>query len=341
MRAACRCLLQHQLYAELAAMTWLLAGCSGMQSALDPASPQATHIRDLWWLMLGVCSVVLLCVTGFLLYAIWHTRRGDAVTAEAQVERRLTIGVAGATAVTIVILFVLLVASISAGRGLALPAADPLTIEVTGHQWWWEVRYVDPVPSQQVTTANEIHIPVGRLVLLKLTSRDVIHSFWAPNLQGKKDLIPGHMTSLSFQADKPGVYRGQCAEFCGYQHAYMAFLIVAEPPDQFAAWLEHQRQPAAQPADGMQQTGQEVFVSVACGLCHTIQGTLAGGKVAPDLTHLSSRRTIAAGTLPNTRGHLAAWIIDPQNIKPGNKMPPNNLNPGDLQALLAYLESLK
>ena len=341
MRVACRRLLKLQFYAGLAAMILLLSGCSGVQSALDPASPQAARISNLWWLMVGVCSAVLLCVTGFLVYAICHPRPSDVGAAEARVERRLTLGVAGATAVTVVILFVLLVASISTGRGLAPPSADPLTIEVTGHQWWWEVRYLDPVPSQQVTTANEIHVPVGRPVLLKLTSRDVIHSLWAPNLQGKRDLIPGHTTSIAFQAETPGVYRGQCAEFCGYQHAYMAFLIVAEPPDQFAAWLELQRQPAAQPGDKIQQAGQEVFVSAACAFCHTIQGTPAGGKMAPDLTHLSSRRTIAAGTLPNTRGHLAAWIIDPQNIKPGNKMPPNNLNPGDLQALLAYLEGLK
>jgi cytochrome c oxidase subunit 2 len=247
-----------------------------------------------------------------------------------------------AVAVTAIILFVLLVLSVSTGRGLSSFATpDALHIEVIGHQWWWEVHYADPVPSQRVITANEIHIPVGRPIVLQLTSHDVIHNFWAPNLHGKRDLIPGHITSIALQADKPGAYRGQCAEFCGYQHTYMAFLILAEPAEQFAAWLERQRGPAVQPTEALQQRGQEVFLAPSCVLCHTIQGTSAAGKVAPDLTHIASRHTIAAGTLPNTTGHLAAWIIDPQHIKPGNKMPPNHLDPDDLQALLAYLESLK
>jgi cytochrome c oxidase subunit 2 len=185
-----------------------------------------------------------------------------------------------------------------------------------------------------------MHIPVGQPIVLKLTSHDVIHSFWAPNLHGKRDLIPGHVTTIGFQADKPGVFRGQRAEFCGYQHA-MAFLIVAESPDEFSAWLDQQRRPAAQPLDAVQQRGQEVLLSSPCMMCHTIQGTPAGGKVAPDLTHLASRRTIAAGTLPNTPGHLAGWIIAPQNIKPGSNMPPNTLDPDALQSLLAYLMSLK
>jgi cytochrome c oxidase subunit II len=178
-------------------------------------------------------------------------------------------------------------------------------------------------------------------VLLRLTSHDVIHSFWVPNLQGKRDLIPGHETSLWLQADHPGVFRGQCAEFCGHQHAHMAFLVIAEPPDQFAAWLEQQRRPAVPPTDAASKRGQEVFLSGACVLCHAIQGTAALADVAPDLTHVAGRRTIAAGTLPNSRGHLAGWIVDPQQIKPGNKMPPNNLGGQDLQALLAYLGSLR
>jgi cytochrome c oxidase subunit II len=326
----------------VAALALPLVGSAEMQSALDPAGPQAARISDLWWLMCAVCSAVFLAVIGALLYAVFHARPSDADVAGPATERRMTSVVAGATAITAVILFALLVVSIFAGRGLSEPSApDPMTLEVIGHQWWWEVHYVDPVPSQRLVTANEMHIPVGRPVMLKLTSQDVIHSFWAPNLHGKRDLIPGHTTTLAFQVDKLGVFRGQCAEFCGYQHAHMAFLIVAEPPDQFAAWIDEQRRPAAQPADAAQQKGQEVFLSSSCVLCHTIRGTPAGGTVAPDLTHLASRRTIAAGTLPNTPGHLAGWIIDPQNIKPGNKMPPNTLDAEDLQALLAYLESLQ
>jgi cytochrome c oxidase subunit 2 len=332
-------------YMSLTAIASLLWGCSGMQSALDPAGPQAALISHLWWLMFAVCAAVFLLVIGFLLYAVFHRRRSasDAADpAEPYDGRRMTMAVGGAVAATVGILFVLLVVSVSAGRGLSsLSSPDALRIEVIGHQWWWEVHYVDPVPSQRVVTANEIHIPVGRPVVLKLTSRDVIHSFWVPNLHGKRDLIPGHDTTIWLQADKSGVFRGQCAEFCGHQHALMAVLIVAEPPEQFAAWLEQQRQPAAQPADDRQRRGQEVFLASPCIMCHTIQGTPAGGRVAPDLTHLASRRTIAAGTSPNTPGHLAGWIIDPQNIKPGNKMPPTGLASDDLQALLAYLQSLK
>jgi cytochrome c oxidase subunit 2 len=242
----------------------------------------------------------------------------------------------------VLVLFVLLVVDFSTDRALAaLSGSQPLKIKVTGHQWWWEIRYDDPTPSQMVTTANELHIPTGQPVLLELASQDVIHSFWVPNLHGKKDLIPGYTTSLRLQADRPGVFRGQCAEFCGHQHAYMAFLVIAEPPEQFSAWLEAQRHPAEQPVNAMQQRGQRVFLSSSCVLCHSIGGSPAGGKAGPDLTHVASRQTLAAGTLPNTPGHLAGWIIDAPRIKPGAKMPPNSLAPEELHALLAYLEGLK
>jgi cytochrome c oxidase subunit 2 len=173
------------------------------------------------------------------------------------------------------------------------------------------------------------------------TSNDVIHSFWAPNLHGKRDLIPGHLTTTWLQADRPGLFRGQCAEFCGHQHAHMSFVVIAEQPDEFYAWLDAQRMPAPQPAGPDEQHGQQVFLSSTCIMCHTVQGTRANGRVAPDLTHVASRRLIAAGALANTRDNLADWIVDSQRIKPGNKMPPHNLSPGDLQALLSYLESLK
>lgn len=318
------------------------AGITSPQSALAPASPQAARISELWWLMLAICVVVFVAVIGALLYAVFHRRAAASPSVEATAERRMTISVGGAVAATVGILFVPLVASISSGRGLA-SAAGPatVTIEVTGHQWWWEVQYADPEPGRRVTTANEIHIPVGQPVLFKLKARDVIHSFWVPNLHGKRDLIPGHETTIALQADRPGVFRGQCAEFCGYQHAHMALLVIAEPPEQFSAWLEHQRRPAVPPGDAQQRRGQEVFLTSPCVMCHTIRGTPAGGRVAPDLTHLSSRLTLAAGTLPNTPGHLAGWIIDPQAIKPGNKMPPNVFDAEDFQALLAYLQSLR
>jgi cytochrome c oxidase subunit 2 len=243
-----------------------------------------------------------------------------------------------------VILFVLLVSSFLTGRSLhSLAAADPkpLTIDITGQQWWWQVKYENDVPSQMVTTANEIHIPVGRVVQFKLKSNDVIHSFWVPNLHGKTDLIPGHIAANWIRADRAGTYRGQCAEFCGYQHAHMGLIVVAESEEEFRNWYQTQLQSAIPPTTTQQARGQQVFLSSTCVMCHRIQGTDAGGAVGPDLTHLGSRQTIAAGTLENTRDNLAKWILDSQAIKPGNRMPPNPLNAEDLGALLDYLQSLK
>lgn len=255
-------LAETRLFVALVATTSLLSGCAGLQSALDPAGPQAARISHLWWVMRAICTAVFILVLGALLSAVFHSRRSDSGMADLNVIRRMSITIAGAVAATLIVLFILLIASVSTGRGLSsLSTAGALTIEVTGHQWWWEIHYVDPLPSQHVVTANEIHIPVNRPVELKLASQAVIHSFWVPNLHGKRDLIPGHLTTLSLQADRPGVYRGQCAEFCGYQHALMAFMIVAEPADTFSTWLDPQRRPAAPPVDDLQQRGQEVFLS--------------------------------------------------------------------------------
>ncbi|HST06980.1 MAG TPA: c-type cytochrome, partial [Gemmatimonadaceae bacterium] len=251
-------------------------------------------------------------------------------------------GVLVAVAVTVVVMFAFVFASVSTGSADdRIQGSKPLRIDIVGHQWWWEIKYPDPDIHNNTTTANEIHVPVGRSVLIKMTSQDVIHSFWAPNIAGKKDLIPGHETRTWFRADTAGVYRGQCAEFCGHQHAKMAFYIVAEPRVQFESWLEKQRGEAEKPTDSLRLTGERIFLNGPCAMCHTISGTGAGGTTGPDLTHLASRRTIAAGTLPNNTGNLAGWILDPQGIKPGAKMPPTRLEPQELQALLAYLENLK
>jgi cytochrome c oxidase subunit 2 len=203
------------------------------------------------------------------------------------------------------------------------------------------VVYEDPTASRQVTTANEIHVPVKRPVVLKVTSRDVIHSFWAPNLLGKRDLIPGYTTAIWLDVDRPGVFRGQCAEFCGLQHAHMAFDVIAQSEADFEQWLDLQRYPAAEPGSDQERRGREVFMTARCATCHRIQGTDAQGQVAPDLTHVSGRATLAAGTLPNSRGHLAGWIANSQAIKPGNQMPPNPLSGDDLLAVTAYLEKLR
>ena len=314
------------------------------QSALDPAGPQAERISDLWWLMFWICSIVFVLVIAALLMALVRGRR-EAPSTSPDTERRLTRSVAAATIVTILLLFVLLVSSVSTGRAIAtLPgdqSGDPLVLQVTGRQWWWEIIYEDPIPSRRLTTANEIHIPVGRPVRIKTRSTDVIHSFWVPNLHGKRDLIPGYESEIWLQADRPGIYRGQCAEFCGLQHANMALLVIAEPAEKFRAWYEAGLQPARPPATPLAQRGKTVFESLPCPLCHNIAGTQSSGRTAPDLTHMASRLTLAAATLPNTRGHLGGWILDPQTIKPGNKMPAVALGSEDLEALLAYLEGLR
>jgi cytochrome c oxidase subunit 2 len=316
-----------------------------IQSALAPAGPPARSIETLWWISFWISVAVFALVIGTLLYGAFRRRGATdfAPIVHLGPERGTATVVATAVVVTLLILIVWLVFSVSTGRALtSIPAEKPLTIQVTGLQWWWEVVYPDTsLPNQRVVTANEIHVPVGRTVLLELTASDVIHSFWAPNLNGKRDLIPGHVTTTWFRVDSAGIYRGQCAEFCGYQHANMSFLVIAEPEAQFAAWLEQQRRLAATPTDSITMRGLQVFMQEPCALCHSIEGTPARGQNGPDLTHFASRHTIAAGTLPNTRANLAGWVLDPQRIKPGNKMPGNVMDSGDLQALLDYLQSLR
>ncbi|MFL6216535.1 MAG: cytochrome c oxidase subunit II [Blastocatellia bacterium] len=313
-----------------------------VQSSLDPAGPDSLRISRLWWLMFGISTAVFLLVLGFLLHGIYRARRREAAATDEESKQRMTRAVTAATTLTTLILFVILVASVMTGRAISTrPDSDVIDVEVVGHQWWWEFVYKDAAASQQVSSANELHVPVGKTVVLKLTSRDVIHSFWVPNLQGKKDLIPGHFIIFPLRADREGVFRGQCAEFCGAQHAHMAFTVIAQPEDQFMAWLDAQRQPAAAPTDSLVARGQQVFLSKPCVMCHTIRGTPAGSHVGPELTHIATRPTIAAGTLEMNRDNLAGWVVDAQSIKPGSRMPPNSLTSEELDALLAYLESLK
>ena len=315
-----------------------------IRSALDPAGPQAGHIAALWWFMLWVCIAVLTLVTIALLIALFRARTTDSVavtTPEPPPDRRTGIIVGICVAATSIILIVFLTASVVTGHRIAQLASDQgLTIKLTGYRWWWKVEYPDAEAAKTLTTANEIHIPVGRPVLINTYSQDVIHSFWIPALQGKRDLIPGNPSAIWLQADQPGIFEGQCAEFCGFQHAHMRLVLVAEPEEKFQQWLEAQRQPSRAPANSLAQRGQEIFVTGPCALCHSIRGTDANGQVAPDLTHLAARLKIAAGTLPNTPGHLAGWIVDSQHIKPGTAMPPTSLPADDLEALLAYLRGL-
>jgi cytochrome c oxidase subunit II len=322
--------------------TAALAGCNGSrpQSVLAPEGPGAAGIERLWWILLTVTGVATAITFVLIAWALLRRSR-PAVLEPASLKRELWVIVVAGAAIPSVLLLVLLVFTFRIGGQVAEPPGPAaVTVEVIGHQFWWEVRY----PDHEVMTANEIHIPVGQPVRLRLRSADVIHSFWVPKLHGKMDMTPGHVSSFWLQADRPGVYRGQCAEFCGIQHALMAFLVVAEPPEAFAAWLDRHRRPAAEPEDPLRRRGLEVYFAAGCAACHSVRGTtppVHTGTVGPDLTHLASRRTLAAAIIANNRGNLAGWILDPQAIKPGNRMPRSTLSPEDLHALVAYLEGLE
>jgi cytochrome c oxidase subunit 2 len=326
----------------------LAAGCTtfDQQSSLHPAGAQADRIHGVWDLYLWVCVVVYVLVVAVLFVGVVRRARvgsDQPITAPpVNLEVRKGVIVTGLVALTTLILFGFLIADFLAGRAIDSEAGQEVaTVLVTGHQWWWEVRYDDPAPSKVFTTANELHVPVGKTVRVELAATDVIHSFWVPNLHGKTDAIPGHTTRTYLRADQPGVYWGQCAEFCGQQHANMRFLVVAEPEEDFRKWQERMRQDAPQPVTPEQKRGQQVFLTKQCVLCHTVNGTTAQARVGPDLTHVAGRPWIAAGTLPLTRGHLAGWVADAQSTKPGVRMPPNQLAPDELRCLLDYLETLK
>ncbi|GBD50178.1 cytochrome c oxidase subunit II [Methylopila sp. Yamaguchi] len=311
------------------------AACSPIQSALDPQSPQAESLHELFWLFVVVCSVVWLAVMASLTLALLRNR-STASEATAAGSRTPALAVGAAVVATVLIVAGLTIASFLATRSLATDGGG-LVIKLRGYQWWWEATY----PAEGVVTANEIHLPVGRPVRMELSAADVIHSFWVPQLQGKLDLIPGRDNAVTITVTKEGVYRGQCAEFCGLQHAHMGLIVVAEPPAAFDAWARAQAAVAAAPTEPEAQAGAALFQAKACSSCHAIRGTAASAKVGPDLTHVASRRSIAADVLPATRGAFAAWIVDPQTIKPGANMPAIALEPAELRALSAYMTALK
>jgi cytochrome c oxidase subunit 2 len=331
------------------------------QHVLVPKGPQAAHIADLWWfyliVMVLVCVLVWACILIALIRRDARTEQPalDEQTLASLVrperslralsparERRHQRWVMGAIVATIAILFGLLFRSVHTSKLLAqLPQRDVVHLEVVGHRWWWELRYSERDVSLSFTTANELHIPVGRPVELKLRAADVIHSFWVPNLHGKRDLVPGRDTTLLLQADEAGTYRGQCAEFCGTAHARMALWVVAEPQAQFERWKLAQRALPAPPTTDEAARGQQLFTSGPCAMCHTVAGSTAQSSLGPDLTHVASRRSLAAATLPNTRGHLAGWLLNAPNIKPGTQMPSMSLEAAQLHALVAYLEGLR
>lgn len=349
----------------------------GRQSALETGGPAAAQIGALWNVMLVASTIITVLVFAAFAWAAWRRRppgevpeadrpadaRGESANDESggrgrtergrprseRIGARVMIG-AGLVFPAIVLAGVL-VFTMRTLDAVALPShvvegvtAPPrpgeLAIEVTGKQYWWRVEYLDADPQRRFETANELRIPVGRRVTVRLRSTDVIHSFWVPGLQGKMDLIPGRVNALALEASRPGTYRGQCAEYCGVQHAKMAFVVVAMRPQEYEAWVARQLEPAREPPDSTGRAARAAFMGSGCVLCHSVRGTEARGDAGPDLTHLAGRLTLAAGTLPNTPGHLHGWIAHPQAIKPGSHMPALAMEPAELQAIARYLASL-
>jgi cytochrome c oxidase subunit 2 len=307
---------------------------------------RAHPIATLTWAMMIVSIAVVVIIVGLLVAALLRGRRrgGLVLPGAAPVSRPgggaswIYVGVGVST----VVLFIMTVWTVVTLANVANPpahAGTPLKIEVTGHQWWWEVRYLDENPARQFATANEIHIPVGVPVEVDLRGVDVIHSFWVPALAGKTDIIPGQTNRTWIEADRPGVYRGQCGEYCGDQHAHMAFEVIASAPQEFEAWRAAQLKGQPNTESGPMSDPQNAFIA-KCGICHTVRGTRAGGRLGPDLTHLMSRKMIGAATLPNTPGFLSGWIADPQHIKPGNLMPDLDLSGPEFATIRKYLETL-
>lgn len=316
--------------------TWPLSYLHTAGAAADPAT-------RLGW-GLGLVSLgVIAVITVLLAWGIWHRRRvvqdarALAVDRDAGGMPWIYTGVGIST----VVLLACVVWTLFTIAAVAMPSRTPdLTIEVQANQWWWSLRYANRDSSRIFTTANEIHVPVGQVVRLELTSHDVIHSFWIPKLGGKMDVIPGQTNVTWLEADQPGVYLGQCGEYCGAQHAHMALSVVAQSPQDYAAWVDAQLRPAGEPSAPDARHGHEVFEG-RCAACHAVRGGGAGGILGPDLTHVASRGTIAAGLLTTTPEHLSTWILDAQALKPGTRMPSIDLSPDDLRAAVAYLETLK
>lgn len=302
----------------------------------DPAGPYAGSVTTLSWVLLLVAVGVLAIVLASLYAALFGSSR-----LQGRLGGTKTIWIAG-IAFPVVVLTALLIYGLTLTRNLSGPIGpDAMRVRITGEMWWWRVTYLDPAGQPVMLDANELHIPVGKSVVLELESNDVIHSFWVPRLSGKLDMIPGRRNVMRIQADKPGVFGGQCAEYCGGPHALMGFVVVAHPQAEFDALMAARRRPAA-PAAARAARGQQLFASVGCAACHRISGTPANGMAGPDLTRVGARRSLGAGILPNNLGTMMGWIGDSQAIKPGNRMPAYKMLSGEeLEAIATYLEAQK
>src|SRR3954447_14962302 len=326
--------------AALVACGLLLAGCGGGngQSTLDPDSDSSHRIANLWWGRRVAAVIVFAGALALIILSrVRRDREGFPMLGTEEKKLDSLVVAFGIVVPVLSLTALFFIADIGVLRATDAPAKGQtkMTISVDARQWFWDVRY----PGSRAVTANEIHIPVGVPIKAVLTSPDVIHSFWVPELNKKVDAVPGHPNSLFLEARKPGVFRGQCAEFCGLQHAKMSLRVYADPPARFRAWLANEAKPVA--AGTQQSPGFQAFTNHQCASCHTLRGTSAHGRIGPDLTHLMTRKSLAALTIPNPRGYLGAWILDPQQFKPGNKMPGLKLSGPDLKQLVDFLERLK
>jgi cytochrome c oxidase subunit 2 len=317
----------------------LLAGCERPQSALMPRADQADAIDRVWQVMAWTCTALYLVVLAALAWALWR-RRQATLREGVAADPALAKGLVAWSVLVLGFLTWFVTLSYLQDRRLHGGRAD-LDIRITARQWWWQVEYLAADPSKQFATANELHLPRDRTVRIELESADVIHSFWVPALSGKEDLVPGRTNALYLTPREDGTYRGQCAEFCGLQHAHMALDVVVLEAADFERWRQAQIAPAISPAAGRAARGRQLFEQYACASCHSIRGTQAGGRTGPDLTHVASRRHLAAGLLPLDRKSLAGWIADPQHFKPGNQMPAVRLAPDELSAVVDYLLELE
>ncbi len=321
----------------LAGLSLPLGGCSGVQSALAPMGREAAEIVPMFWTVTGISAAVMALVTVLVAVALFGPAGWRAWLGRAWI---IWGGGLVLPVIVLTFLFGYGLVVMQAGAARSASATGP-GVTVAGERWWWRVTY-ETANGKTIESANELHLPVGEPVETRLTSDNVIHSFWAPRLAGKLDMIPGRTNVLTLQADKAGISRGQCAEYCGGAHALMGFYVVAQPADEYRKWLAHEAEPAREPTTDKQRLGKSLFMDSGCGACHTIRGTEANGKVGPDLTHVGSRHSIAAAALPDTVGAFAAWIVDNQHIKPENLMPEYDVYSGEqLTALATYLKSLE
>lgn len=342
------------IYAGAALLLSAITGCTSVQSPFGAHGPAAHRIANLSWFM-TILFLVISAIMWALLALAFYKRRGTLGEHEPIDSSGGEIWIAiGGAAIPLLVLTVLFVLGLQLLRDFPIHGMHGASnhaqmqesmkpeIQIIGHQWWWEIHYLNDDPSKEVVTANELHLPVGRPVNIEVETRDVMHSFWIPALHGKVDLIPGMENFIRIQASQPGSYTGQCAEYCGAEHSRMRLLAIAQAPEEYAAWLEAQRKPGAQPTTPEAIEGKKIFLAGPCSMCHEVRGTLAGGRVAPDLTHIGSRKMIAANVYQNNDAYLEAWITHAQSLKPEAQMPNLTQFSGEqLQDLVAYLRQLQ